>query len=62
MEILDKLPVATLIVVVLAIVGGVDIVVDGKLSPDFREYAEKIGVAAGLLGIGRGVAAAGKRR
>ena len=55
MDVLERLPVATIIVILLTVVGGVDLVIDGELSKDFRAYAEEIGIAAGLLAVGRGI-------
>lgn len=49
------MPVATaIIVLIVVIVGGVVCITDpGTLS--FRQYVETVGLAAGLLAIGRGL-------
>lgn len=52
---LDKLPVATLLIVVVAVVGGIDLILDGDLSEDFESYGRSVAIGAGLLGIGRGL-------
>lgn len=54
LDALDRLPVATLLAVIFAIVGGIAVVGDDL---PFREYLESMAVMVGLLGIGRGVAA-----
>lgn len=56
MKQLHQWPVATLIVVIVAIVGGIVVVNGTYSSHDFDSYARTIAVAAGLLGIGRGLA------
>jgi hypothetical protein len=53
---LTTAPVSTIIVILLAIVGGVDLLLDGNLSHDFTTYAAIIGGSNGLLAIGRGIA------
>jgi hypothetical protein len=65
---LEPAPIATTLVSVLvfivAIVGGVVLIV-GKSSLNFQEYVTAVtglAVASGLLGIGRGIAAAAKKR
>lgn len=52
---LGGIPVATIIIIILAIVGGIDLLIDGGLSPDFDVYAGVIGGSTGLLAIGRGI-------
>ncbi len=47
-------PVASLIVVIIAIAGGVVTVVEPS-SLGFDEYVKNVGIAAGLLAIGRGL-------
>lgn len=54
MDFLRDNPVASLIVVIIAIVGGIVTVVEPSTLP-FREYVENVGIAAGLLAIGRGL-------
>ena len=50
-------PITTIIVVVLVIIGGVDIVIDGQLSGDFERFVETIAIPLAGLAIGRGWAA-----
>lgn len=54
MPALEHLPVATLLALIFAIVGGVVVVTD---ELPFREYLESMAVMVGLLGVGRGIAA-----
>lgn len=49
------LPVATIIVLILALVGAIDLLIDSKLSDDFAVYAGIIGGSTGLVAIGRGI-------
>lgn len=54
----DKLtgvPVSTIIIILLAVVGAADLLIDGSLSDDFTVYAGIIGGSSGLLAIGRGL-------
>lgn len=53
-KLLEKFPVATALVLVYAVVGGVVVITGGELS--FKEYMESMSVAAGGLAIGRGFA------
>lgn len=60
---LDTANVATLLVVLYAVVGAVLVVasavghVDPALQLSFRSYLEQMAIAAGGLAIGRGIAA-----
>lgn len=54
MKNVGALPIATIIAIILLVVGGVEVVQD-DLS--FKEYMESAAVLVGLLGIGRGFAA-----
>jgi hypothetical protein len=51
---LQVLPVATLIVLTIAIAGGIETIIRPEVLP-FVKYVEYVGIAAGLLGIGRGL-------
>lgn len=51
---LEVLPVATILVIIYAIVGGIVVIMD-NLS--FREYLESMAVAVAGLSVGRGLAA-----
>jgi len=53
---IGTLPWATLIVVLIAIVGGVVVITDPS-TLSFEEYVKNVGIAAGLLAVGRGLAA-----
>jgi hypothetical protein len=57
---LAPVPISTILIIIIAIVGGADIVVTGHLSDDFRDYIAIIGASSGLLAIGRGVDAHSK--
>jgi hypothetical protein len=48
-------PVATILVLLVALVGAIDLVSDGNLSGDFTNYAAIVGGSSGLLAIGRGL-------
>lgn len=52
---LAGIPVATIIIILLALVGAADLLIDGDLSDDFTIYAGIIGGSSGLLAIGRGL-------
>lgn len=52
---LDRIPVATLLIIIIAVVGGIDLITDGDLSEDFESYGRTVAIGAGLLGIGRGL-------
>lgn len=54
MKTLETVPVATVLAIIFALVGGVSVVTD-DLS--FKEYLEAMAVMVGLLGVGRGLAA-----
>jgi hypothetical protein len=54
---LEALPVASLLVVIFAIVGGV-VVIDGNLS--FENYLHNMTIAAAGLAVGRGIASHGR--
>jgi hypothetical protein len=47
---LDKLPVTTILVVIVALVGGVIAILHPE-TLSFAGYAEKLGIAAGGLGV-----------
>lgn len=51
---LSAIPVASLIVVIVAIAGAVVVCVNPQ-TLDFASYVKYVGIAAGLLGIGRGL-------
>lgn len=51
---LQTLPVATIIVVIIAIAGAV-VVITNPHDLSFAKYVQYVGIAAGLLGIGRGL-------
>lgn len=53
-------PISTVIVLIVAIVGGVDLIVNGHLSDDFAQYMAIVGGSSGLLAIGRGLDAHAK--
>ncbi len=55
-SILETFPVATLIVAIIAIAGAVLVIVHPE-TLTFAEYVRNVGVAAGLLAVGRGLAA-----
>lgn len=50
------LPVATILAIIFALVGGVVVIV-GTAGLSFEEYLKAMTVMIGLLGIGRGMAA-----
>lgn len=54
---LETFPVATAVHLIVTIVGGVDLVVDGHLSADFPTYAAIVEGGNGLVAIGRGLVA-----
>lgn len=47
-------PIASLIVALIAVVGGVVVIVE-PTTLDFESYVKNVGIAAGLLAIGRGL-------
>lgn len=49
------IPVSTIMIVIVAIVGGIDLIIHGNLSTDFTTYAGIVGGSSGLLAIGRGL-------
>lgn len=49
------IPVATILILIVAIVGAVQLIVYGHLSNDFPQYAGIVGGSSGLLAIGRGI-------
>jgi len=51
---LAAIPVATIIVIVIAITGGI-VVITHPETLSFGNFVKYVGVAAGLLGIGRGL-------
>lgn len=55
--VLDHLPVATLVHLLVAVVGAVDLLIDGHLSTDFLTYMAIIEGGNGLVALGRGQAA-----
>lgn len=55
-QILDN-PVATFVIVVIVLVGAADLLIDGVLSEDFKEYIRVIDLPLAGLAIGRGLAA-----
>ncbi len=55
-NILDA-PIATIIVLLIVILGGVDVIIDGTLSADFTRYVETIAIPVAGLALGRGWAA-----
>lgn len=63
---LEVLPVATILVVLYALIGGTLVIlsavghVDHALTLSFRTYLEQMAIAVAGLAVGRGVAA-GKR-
>lgn len=57
---LAGIPVATIIIILLALVGAADLLIDGELSDDFTVYAGIIGGSSGLLAIGRGLNSTGR--
>ena len=61
---LDKLPWATIfagiIVVIVAVVGGISVLTDGSLTfPDYVEALADVAVGVGLVAVGRGINKAG---
>jgi hypothetical protein len=64
---LEVLPVATVLVVLYAVVGGVLVIlsaaghVDPKLALSFDAYLKSMALAVAGLAVGRGVAAKGRR-
>ncbi len=50
-------PLVTIIVVVLVVAGAVDIVIDGALSKDWKQFVDTIAIPLAGLGVGRGLAA-----
>lgn len=58
MKALDALPIATILVVIFAIVGGV-VVIAGNMS--FDQYLQSMTVAAAGLAVGRGIKAHGTK-
>lgn len=52
---LDHFPVATAVHLIVTVVGGIDLVVDGNLSPDFLVYAGIVEGGNGLVAVGRGL-------
>jgi hypothetical protein len=59
---LDTKNVATWLILVIATLGAaivvlsaVDVVTDPQMRLSFRDYIEAVGVAAGLLAVGRGL-------
>jgi hypothetical protein len=50
-----SVPISTVIIIIVAIVGGVDLIVNGNLSPDFTNYIGIVAGSSGLLAIGRGL-------
>jgi hypothetical protein len=50
-------PIATIIVVILVLIGGADLIIDGSLSGDFKTYVETVAWIVGPLAVGRGLAA-----
>lgn len=58
-DLLDRLPVVTVLVVVYAIAGAA-VVVFHPETLDFKSYLEQMTIAAAGLGIGRGIASAGR--
>lgn len=55
MDALRNNPVASLLVVIIALAGAVVTVVEPS-TLSFEDYVKHVGVAAGLLAIGRGIA------
>lgn len=56
---LAVIPVATIIVVIFALVGGV-VVITHPETLDFEHYLKYVGASAAVLGIGRGLDATHK--
>lgn len=48
-------PVATILILIVALVGAVELITTGHLSEDFATYAGITGGSGGLLAIGRGL-------
>jgi type IV secretory pathway VirB2 component (pilin) len=55
---LEHLPIATIIAVIIAIVGAIEVVA-GRYT--WAQYQDDMKVLIGLLAVGRGAAAVGKR-
>lgn len=56
---LATIPLASIIILVLAIAGAVVVIVH-PATLDFAQYVKFVGIAAGILGIGRGLDATHK--
>lgn len=59
-EILNTKAVVTLVFLVYAAVGGVLTIIEPE-TLSFQEYSERLVIFGGLVGLGRGIAAAGKK-
>ncbi len=59
---LNTANIATALVIIFAVVGGVLVIVsavghpDPAIRPSFKDYIQDMAVAVGLLAVGRGVA------
>jgi hypothetical protein len=51
------LPVATITILAIILVGAIDLLVDGHLSGDYKTYVSVISVPVAGLAVGRGFAA-----
>lgn len=58
-DLLDTLPVATLVHLIVTVVLGVDLLVDGQLSSDAALYLGLVEGGNGLLAVGRGISKRG---
>lgn len=54
-EFIEETPINSVILIILALVGGIDLCIDGDLSDDFAIYAGIIGTTSGLTAIGKGI-------
>lgn len=59
---IDKFPVVTVVVLVLLVTGCIDILIDGDLSPGYRDLLQSLdepilglALGKGLVGLGRHV-------
>lgn len=55
-RLLDRLPVATLVHLIVTVVLSIDLLKDGTLSADAQAYAVIVEGGNGLVAIGRGLA------
>lgn len=50
-------PLATITILLLIVIGGVDVVIDGHLSGDYIKFIETVAIPLAGLAVGRGFAA-----